>query len=401
MISIAGLFLLTLAQAPDLRVAVILDDPAPGGPGRAAIEARLQQLGYRTVDPGTVARLRKVLTPEAILASRLPEGLSVFEADAVVGGTLSYGEPQATPDDPAVQIQTVELAVRLVALDTGEVSRTFSVPGAGMGAMDQGRRRRALQSALSRLFAVAQLPEALETLGPRGKEILLVVHGVPDRSEAGRLSETISTALAGAPVREEYFAKGLVRFVVGGGSARVMEGPSIADLLVTRRVGLRIDEVANTRVVATFDPARAVRIHALVLEPKARSRQSAQALGRFLATELAEHDFARASYQPGRISRPRARRRAQELGADVVVESELIRVAGDRALSLRVIDVATGKPIYRSQRRIDSGGALQAAEQLMAAVTAELPALRSTAPGTDGAATHVSPAIVEASENNP
>lgn len=398
MIAVSGLLALALAAPPTLRVAVLVDDPEPGAPGRAALEARLQELGYRTVDAETTARLRKVLTPEAILAHRLPEGLSVFEADAVLGGTLTYGEPRATPDAPDVQIQSVELVLRLVALDSGQVSRTFSVPGAGLGSMELGRRRRAIQGAVARLFAKDKLPRALSELGPRGNEVLLIVHGVPGRREAGQLAETLSKALAGAPVREEYFARGLARFVLGGGSARVMEGPSIADLLETRRVGLRIDEVANTRLVATFDPARAVRVHALVLEPKAPKRKTARALGRFLATELAEQEFARASYQSGRISRARARARARKLGADVLVESELIRVSGDRALALRVIDVATGKPIYRSQRRIGEGGALGAAELLMASVSTELPALRTPASSDPHSVPTVAPAIVEASE---
>jgi hypothetical protein len=384
------------APPPAMRVAVLLDDPGPGAPATAALEAALQRLGHEVVEPGTAARLRPVLAPEALLGARLPEGLSVLEADAVLAGAAAYGAP-TTVD--GVRSVAVSLTVRVVDLATSEATATLRSEGVGLGVDGPLPVERALAKALERLLAPRGLGEALAEVGQRAGSVVLLVQGLPEREALTRLKAGLERALAGAPVRELYFARGLGKLVLGGGTAgKPMSGPEVADLLAEQRsLGLAVEEVANTRIVARLDRARAVRVHALVLEPRLprRDRRRAEQLGKYVTTRLATFEFARASYQRGALSREAAVRQARRAGADVLVEPELIAAGDGAALALRVIDVATGRPILRGQERLAAPGAeLGAADALLAALHADLPArvlaLRddaATSPGAPAVAT--------------
>ena len=206
--------------------------------------------------------------------------------------------------------------------------------------------------------------------------VTLIVQKIPNRAALLELREGLERALAGAPVKEIYYAKGLGKLVLGGSKAKSMVGPDIADVIGQRRsLALEVDEVANTRIVATYDRARTVAVHALVLEPKVprRMRQRAKELGKYVATRFATFEFARASYQPGRLNRARAIERAKALGAGVIVESEVMGRDGSTALSIRVVDVESGRPIFREQRLMTGDEELRAAEGLLATIGARLP----------------------------
>ncbi|MCA9552046.1 MAG: hypothetical protein KC933_18545, partial [Myxococcales bacterium] len=70
-------FALSAAAPPATRVAVLVDDPGQGTPAVAALESKLQALGYEVVAAETSERMRKVVAPKELLENRLPEGLSV------------------------------------------------------------------------------------------------------------------------------------------------------------------------------------------------------------------------------------------------------------------------------------------------------------------------------------
>jgi hypothetical protein len=165
-----------------------------------------------------------------------------------------------------------------------------------------------------------------------------------------------------------------------------MVGPDIADVIgETKALAITVDEVANTRIVATYNPARSVQISALVVEPKVPSGSrpaSAQELGRYVAHRIATFDYAKASYQPGRLSREGALKRARELSADVLIESELLGSPGQLALLIRVVDVRSGKPILREQKLLEKpDGGLAAAEGMLASIQGALPERLSKGPG--------------------
>src|SRR5258708_7046059 len=67
---------LSTGAQPPARVAVVLEDTAPGAPARAAIEAQLQGLGFEVVAPDITQEMREILAPTALLGTRLPPGLS-------------------------------------------------------------------------------------------------------------------------------------------------------------------------------------------------------------------------------------------------------------------------------------------------------------------------------------
>ena len=85
---------LFIAAAPATRIAVLMDDPQQGTPASATIETMLQKMGYEVVAADVSEKMRQVVAPKALLGTRLPEGLSVFEADAILAGAVSYGEAQ-------------------------------------------------------------------------------------------------------------------------------------------------------------------------------------------------------------------------------------------------------------------------------------------------------------------
>src|SRR5437763_5079751 len=83
---------LLTAAPPATRIAVLLDDPQPGTPVSATLETMLQKHGYEVVAADVSEKLRQVVAPKALLGTRLPEGLSVFEADAILAGAVDYGK---------------------------------------------------------------------------------------------------------------------------------------------------------------------------------------------------------------------------------------------------------------------------------------------------------------------
>jgi hypothetical protein len=371
-----ALFTATLiASGPATRIAVLLDDPAPSTPATAALESSLQKLGYEVVAADTAEKMRKVVAPSELLGTRLPEGLSVFEADAVVAGAVSYGVPQ---DVDGVKSQQVSMTVRLIDLGTGQATATIQAEGVGVGAGGPATITKATDQAVGLLFEKKGLKKALADVGQSAGSVVLVVQGLPSREQLLELRGGLEQALAGAPVKEVYFAKGLGKLVLGGSnSKKAMVGPDIADLLAQNRsLALSVDEVANTRIVARYDRARTVRVHALVTEPKLSKKDSKKAgeLGKYLATQMATFEFAKASFQPGTLTRPAAIKRAKAIGADVLVESEMLGQGDSAVLAIRVVDVDSGKPILRQQKVLErAGGDFDAAQALLAQLQTDLP----------------------------
>lgn len=365
---------LVTSAAPATRVAVLLDDGAAGQPATAAIEAKLQKLGYEVVAASVSEQMRKVVAPKDLLDNRLPEGLSVFEADAVIAGAATYGEPEAVDVVKSVQ---VSLTVRLIDLGTGQSEATLRAGGVGIGAGGPNLLASGAEQAVEILFSKNGLEKALEKVGQTAGAVTLVVQNIPNRNVLVELKAGLEDALAGAPVKEIYFAKGLGKLVLGGSkSDKSMVGPDIADLIAQKKgLALAVDEVANTRIVARYDRSRTVHVHALVVEPKLtrKDKKRATELGRYLATQLATFEFARASYLPGRMSRSRAVNEAKKIGAGVVVESDVLGKGKSAAMSIRIIDVKTGRPIHRGQQLIDASGDFAAADALVTALKTDLP----------------------------
>lgn len=364
-----ALSLALISAFPHARVAVVLEDAEPGAPAVADLERSLQDNGFEVVDAETIARIRSVVSPKDVLEARLPEGLGVLEADAIIAGGVSYEPVQRFE---GVESSTVRVTLRLVDLATGRATRTLMSEVTALGS--SGRAHGAAD-AVKKLVADESLKAALESLGQASGSVTLVVQELPDREALLTLKRGLERALAGAPVKEVYFAKGLGKLLLGGSDKKTMVGPDVADIIgETRSLALEVEEVANTRIVARHKASRAVRIAALVIEPKVPKslRASAGELGRYLATQFAKFDFAKASYQPGALSRKAALAQAKTVGADVLVESEIVDVGGSRALAIRVIDAKSGEPIFREQRAMTANG-LETAEALLAMVETGLP----------------------------
>lgn len=366
---------LTLSAPPATRVAVVVDDPSPGQPSRAALEAALQERGYEVVSKEVSEDMRAAVAPKALLGSRLPEGLSVFEADAILAGAAAYGEPNDVEGVKSVQ---VTLTARLIDLGTGRTTSTLQSGGVGVGVQGPALFSRGARQAVEQLFKTKGLVEALKDVGQEAGMVTLIVQGIPSREALLELRNGLERALAGAPVKEVYYAKGLGKLALGGSRAKSMVGPEIADVIgETKTLALVVEEVANTRIVAAYNKGRAVSVHALVLEPKVprkTKKASADELGRYVATRFATFDFARASYQPGVLSRKQALARASELGADVLVESEILGSGASSALAIRIVDARTGKPIFREQSVLPSGNSdFGVVETMLATIEVELP----------------------------
>jgi hypothetical protein len=371
--ALALLALLTAAP-PATRVAVVFEDPSGAQPARAALEAALQSRGYEVVSKEISQDMRPAIAPKALLGSRLPEGLSVFEADAILAGASAYGEPNDVEGVKSVQ---VTITARLIDLGTGRTTSTLEASGVGVGVQGPALMARGAQQAVQQLFKNGGLVDALKNVGQEAGMVTLIVHGVPSREALLELRNGLERALAGAPVKEVYFARGLGKLVLGGSNAKSMIGPQIADVLSeTKTLALTVDEVANTRIVASYNKARAVHVHALVLEPKTpkRSKISSEELGRYMATRFATFEFARATFQAGRLDRKQALARAAEIGAGVIVESEVLGGARGSALAIRVLDAKTGRPIYREQAVIaQDGNDFAAVEGMLAQLKTQLP----------------------------
>jgi hypothetical protein len=371
-----------LTQAgPATRIAVLLDDSAPGAPARACIESALMAQGFEVVAEDVSEKIRKVVAPKAVLENRLPQGPSVFEADAVLGGEASYGTPTEVE---GVKSIPATLTARLIDIGTGHTTATIQTTGVGLGVEGPALFQRAAKQAVDHLFADARLKDALKSVGQEAGMVTLIVQGVPSREALLTLRRGLERALAGAPAKEIYFAKGLGELRLGGSKAKSMVGPDIADVIgETKSLAITVEEVANTRIVATYTPARAVSISALVTEPKvpaSMKKAAAEELGRYVANRIATFEYAKASYQPGKLTREQALKRAKELNADVLVESELLGSAGSSALAIRIIDARTKKPILREQRLLEKDGGLATAEGMLLTIKTELPERLSAAP---------------------
>ncbi len=373
----AGLVLvasLGIGAPPPARVAVLIDDPAPSEPTRAAVEIALQGLGYEVVSREQALQIRAVITPQAVLDGKLPADLSVLEADAIFAGQAAYGEPI---DVEGVKSLQVALSTRLLDLATSRVSATQQSSGVGLGNPGPNLAVRGAQQAVGALFARKPLTEALAALGQQAGAVTLVVQGLPSRKALGDLRAELERALAGAPAREIYFAQGMGKLLLGGSAARSMSGPEVADVLsADRKLALEVTEVANTRIVARYAPARAVSLTALVLEPKVSPelRGEREALGRYVAGEVGKFGFLEASYQAGALTRARAIERAKALKADLVVESELLVSGKARALAIRVVDVSTGQLILREQKPLEGDvSRFAVAESMLGAIKTQLP----------------------------
>lgn len=362
------------AAPPATRIAVLLDDPQQGTPASATIETMLQKMGYEVVDSGVSEKMRQVVAPKALLGSRLPEGLSVFEADAILAGSVSYGEAQEVE---GVKSTPVSITARLIDLGTGQATATMQATGVGLGVQGPALITRAAEQASSILFDDKGLKKALGNVGQAAGTVTLIVQGLPSREQLLELRRGLERALGGAPVKEIYFAKSLGKLMLGGSQSKSMVGPDIADVIgETRSLALEVDEVANTRIVATYNRARTVQVHALVLEPKMTktNKKQAEQLGKYIATQMATFKFARASYQPGTLDRKAAIKRAGELGAQVLIECEILGDKASSALAMRVVDVTTGQPILRQQRVLENADAnFEAAQALVAELETTLP----------------------------
>jgi hypothetical protein len=364
---------LLIAAPPATRIAVLLDDPQQGTPASATIETMLQKMGYEVVAADVSEKMRAVVAPKALLGTRLPEGLSVFEADAILAGAVSYGEAQ---EIEGVRSTPVSITARLIDLGTGQATATLQATGVGLGVQGPALITRAAEQATTILFDDKGLKKALGNVGQAAGTVTLIVQGLPSREQLLELRRGLERSLGGAPVKEIYFAKGLGKLMLGGSSSKSMVGPDIADVIgETRSLALEVDEVANTRIVATYNRARTVQVHALVLEPKmTKNKKQAEQLGKYIATQLATFKFARASYQPGNLNRKAALKRASELHAQVLVECEILGDKSSSALAMRVIDVATGQPILRQQRVLANHDAnFEAAQALVAELETTLP----------------------------
>jgi|GEM_PF-2555206 len=369
--------LLPLLLAANLspRIAVIIDDAAENQPAQASIEASLQRRGYSVVSSEVSEKLRKVVAPAELLRARLPEGLSVFEADAILVGAISYGEAQ---DMDGVQTLPVSLTAKLIDLGTGKTTSTIQTSGRGIGIVGPELKTRGAKAAVKSLFKMKRFRAALKGLGQHSGSVTLIVQNLPHRDALLELKKALETAFAGAPVKEVYYAKGLGKLMLGGSKAKSMAGPQIADMIGENRyLALVVDEVANTRIVTRFDRARTVQIHALVLQPKisnTKSKKASRELGRYLASRFAEFSYARASFQPGQLTRKQALNQAKKMRADVIVESEIIGDKESPALAIRVVDTKTGRPLYREQRFLDEKGRrLQTAAKLLGSLQLQLP----------------------------
>jgi hypothetical protein len=371
----AVLLSLVAGAAPATRIAVLLDDPGAGKPASAAIERALQDRGFEVVAAETSQKMRGVVAPKELLGNRLPtDGLSVFEADAILAGAAAYGE---IVEVEGVKSQNVSVTLRLIDLGTGQATSTMQADGVGVGVGGPALQNRGIAQALQILFNDRGLTSALAKVGQSAGSVVLVIQDLPNREALTGLREGLEKALAGAPVKEIYFAKGLGKLVLGGSNADSMAGPSIADIISENKtLALVVDEVANTRIVARYDKSRTVNVHALVLEPKLPKKDAKRAteLGKYLATQLATFAYAKASYQRGALARPAAVAQAKKIGASVIIESELLGQQGDSALVIRVIDVTSGEPILRVQKIVEEPkDSLATAEKLIAEVGNQLP----------------------------
>lgn len=377
MLSASTLALSTLLHAgfPSPRIAVVLEDPQAGQPVRAQIEQALQKRGMELVDADVSERIRKIAGPQALLAERLPDGLTVLEADGILAGSVAYGEPTEFEGMKSVG---VSVTIRLIDLATGRNTQTVQASGRGRGANGPQLWIRGAEQAVTALFADERISKAFGSVGQASGMVTLFVKDIETREQLLGLKRQLERALGGIPVKELYFTKGLGKLALGGANdPKAMVGPEVADVLTeTKSLALIVEEVANTRIAARYHRAKAVNMHALVLEPKiprAKGKR-AEELGRFLATEIATFEFARASYQPGKITRARALKRAKEINADVIIESEVLGSGSGAALSIRVVDTKTGEPILREQRLLEAKENLEVAGQVLVSMKTALPA---------------------------
>src|SRR6185295_19365693 len=159
---------------------------------------------------------RQVVAPKALLGPRLPEGLSVVAADVNVARAVSYGEAQEVE---GVKSTPVSITARLIDLGTGQATATMQATGIGLGVQGPAMITRGAEQATTILFDDKGLKKALAGVGQAAGTVTLIVQGLPSREMLLELRRGLERALAGAPVKEIYFAKGLGKLMLGGSQA--------------------------------------------------------------------------------------------------------------------------------------------------------------------------------------
>ena len=378
---VVSLFLLLAAAWPRpaaaqaVRVVVLAKQTLEGNAAAdsgldSAASGALARAGVRLVDLDAALRAQRFALSDAVQSGRVPNELSVLNADALASLQLRCAHSADKIMGSKIEAQHCVLDSKVVATSSGDVVFAESEAFSGHGLNAQ----MAVQSVLS-----TQLPAAIERAAQLwlrrftqidAWELDLTVSHVLDRDSARSLSERLRRLPGVNAARMAVYDRGLARYTLAGRGQAALD--RLADEIeADPQLALQVSYEAPHVLHAEFDVAKALRRAVMVMAiaaPASRGRSLVPELLRASLMNLPYLEMAHtqpllATPAEARAFETRLRAKAQELHVPLVLCGGLSENAGGFAASLKLLESASGRTLVAS-----AGEAAASAQAFDAAV---------------------------------
>ncbi|MBT6435055.1 MAG: hypothetical protein HOK28_18300 [Deltaproteobacteria bacterium] len=304
------------------RLVLMIRETTDGQPqsvqiAEGQITQALIQDGHRLV-AGKIAQQLKTSQSFALaMNGQIPPELSGLDADFLVVGHADSAYFNELKKVQLVAFRS-NMELKLIRLDTGEITASVQVEGKGNGFSKSKAARKALADAAARI--VPQMRDALAQASSDQKNVELVVHEIPNFRRGSDLQASLEELVGADNVRVLHQANRLSKFEVTTpkGSRAFARTVDSKDLMP-----LEIVQVTPTQILARYSPARAVQLSTVIMAPIVKLGKGMEwlsdTLPDLLESELSNFEFLDIQTIDGR--RP-GFGRGKIRGADIVKSSQ-------------------------------------------------------------------------------
>ena len=268
----------------------------------SGVTAALLTAGVIFVDEGQARRIRSVSDAGALLAGKIPDVITVRDADVILAAVVKSGRVKTNVFGTSVARYEARLDAKLIAVDNGRILRALTTRGGGMG---MNAEQAALQAAEKAGQALAaDLIDWLAQRKPAGRRVEIEVDGLPDVAAAGRVAKRIGELRGVESVRTLQVGRGVTKLAVTTSAdsqqlAMAME--------TTEGIGLDVFGFTERAIKAAYSPTRALRLALIVpnFEGKVRKPWQRSTLAVAVETTLANQPFVTAADSARRLNLPK------------------------------------------------------------------------------------------------
>ena len=245
--------------------------------------------GHKLVSGQVVHQLKTSQAFALAMNGQIPPELSALDADFLVIGSVDSAYFNEMKEVGLVAFRS-NMELKLVRLDTGEITASMQVEGKGNGFSRAKAARKALADAADRI--TPGMRDAIAAAASAQKNVELVVHDIPNFRRGSDLEAGLRELVGDDGVRVLHQANRLSKYDVttpdGSRSfARTLDSKN--------RMPLEIVQVTPTQILARYSPARAVQLSTVVMKPIVKLGKEggwlAETLPDLLESELSNFDF--------------------------------------------------------------------------------------------------------------